>query len=173
VNFSGRQFQQPNLVGIVEQVLCEAKLAHRYLELEITETVAMQDVELTQKILRQLDEIGVTISIDDFGTGYSSLSYLKDFSIHALKIDQSFVQDLANKNHQTAITTAIISLAHGLNLSVVAEGVETQEQLNALRILQCEIMQGYFFSHPLSAEEATRMLTAYQPHRLKNSYLVA
>jgi diguanylate cyclase (GGDEF)-like protein len=173
VNFSGRQFQQPNLVGIVEQVLCETKLAHRYLELEITETVAMQDVELTQKILRQLDEIGVTISIDDFGTGYSSLSYLKDFSIHALKIDQSFVQDLANKDNQTAITTAIISLAHGLNLSVVAEGVETQEQLNALRILQCEIMQGYFFSHPLSAEEATRMLTAYQPHRLKNSYLVA
>ncbi|ADI63160.1 diguanylate cyclase/phosphodiesterase ['Nostoc azollae' 0708] len=173
VNFSGRQFQQPNLVGIVEQVLCETKLAHRYLELEITETVAMQDVELTQKILRQLDEMGVTISIDDFGTGYSSLSYLKDFSIHALKIDQSFVQDLANKDHQTAITTAIISLAHGLNLSVVAEGVETQEQLNALRILQCEIMQGYFFSHPLSAEEATRMLTAYQPHRLKDSYLLA
>ncbi len=173
VNFSARQFQQPNLVGIVEQVLSETKLAHRYLELEITETVAMQDVELTQKILRELDEIGVTISIDDFGTGYSSLSYLKDFPIHALKIDQSFVRDLANKDRQTAITTAIISLAHGLDLSVVAEGVETEEQLNALRILQCEIMQGYFFSHPLSAEEATRMLTAYQPHRVKNSYLVA
>ncbi|MEO3704052.1 EAL domain-containing protein [Trichormus azollae HNT15244] len=173
VNFSARQFQQPNLVSIVEQVLSETKLAHRYLELEITETVAMQDVELTQKILRELDQIGVTISIDDFGTGYSSLSYLKDFPIHALKIDQSFVRDLANKDHQTAITTAIISLAHGLNLSVVAEGVETEEQLNALRILQCEIMQGYFFSHPLSAEEATRMLTAYQPHRVKNSYLVA
>lgn len=173
VNLSARQFQQPNLVGMVEQVLSETKLAHRYLELEITETVAMQDVELTQKILRELDEIGVTISIDDFGTGYSSLSYLKDFPIHSLKIDQSFVRDLANKDHQTAITTAIISLAHGLNLSVVAEGVETEEQLNALRILQCEIMQGYFFSHPLSAEEATRMLTAYQPHRVKNSYLVA
>jgi diguanylate cyclase (GGDEF)-like protein/PAS domain S-box-containing protein len=173
VNFSARQFQQPNLVSIVEQVLSETKLAHRYLELEITETVAMQDVELTQKILRELDQIGVTISIDDFGTGYSSLSYLKDFTIHALKIDQSFVRDLGNKDHQTAITTAIISLAHGLNLSVVAEGVETEEQLNALRILQCEIMQGYFFSHPLSAEEATRMLTAYQPHRVKNSYLVA
>ncbi|WP_413175158.1 EAL domain-containing protein [Anabaena azotica] len=173
VNLSARQFQQPNLVGMVEQVLSETKLAHRYLELEITETVAMQDVELTQKILKELDEIGVTISIDDFGTGYSSLSYLKDFPIHSLKIDQSFVRDLANKDHQTAITTAIISLAHGLNLSVVAEGVETEEQLNALRILQCEIMQGYFFSHPLSAEEATRMLTAYQPHSLKNSYLVA
>lgn len=173
VNFSARQFQQPNLVSRVEQVLSETKLAHRYLELEITETVAMQDVELTQKILRELYQIGVTISIDDFGTGYSSLSYLKDFPIHALKIDQSFVRDLANKDHQTAITTAIISLAHGLNLSVVAEGVETEEQLNALRILQCEIMQGYFFSHPLSAEEATRMLTAYKPHRVKNSYLVA
>ncbi|MBD2292313.1 EAL domain-containing protein [Anabaena sphaerica FACHB-251] len=163
VNLSARQFQQPNLVDMVEQVLSETKLEHKYLELEITETVAMQDVELTRKILKELDQIGVTISIDDFGTGYSSLSYLKDFPIHALKIDQSFVRDLANGDNQTAITTAIIALAHGLNLAVVAEGVETEEQFNLLRILECEVMQGYLFSHPLSSEEATRMLRAYHP----------
>ncbi|MBK1987299.1 EAL domain-containing protein [Sphaerospermopsis aphanizomenoides BCCUSP55] len=172
VNLSARQFQRPNLVSMVKQILSETNLEHKYLELEITETVAMQDVELTQKILRELDAIGVTISIDDFGTGYSSLSYLKDFPIHSLKIDQSFVRDLVNDDNHTAITTAIIALAHGLNLAVVAEGVETEEQFNLLRILECEVMQGYLFSHPLSAEEATRMLRAYKPHKISKSYLV-
>ncbi|TAF07934.1 MAG: bifunctional diguanylate cyclase/phosphodiesterase [Nostocales cyanobacterium] len=162
VNLSTRQFQQLNLVSMVQQVLLETNLEPQYLELEITETVAMQDVELSRKILKELDKIGLTISIDDFGTGYSSLSYLKDFPIHALKIDQSFVRDLVNGDNQTAITTAIIALAHGLNLAVVAEGVETEEQFNLLRILECEVMQGYLFSHPLSAEEATRMLRAYK-----------
>ncbi|MGM3306323.1 putative bifunctional diguanylate cyclase/phosphodiesterase [Anabaena sp. WFMT] len=173
VNLSARQFQQPNLVSMIEQVLSETKLEPKYLELEITETVAMQDVKLTQKILRGLDNIGVFISIDDFGTGYCSLSYLKDFPIHSLKIDQSFVRDLANGDNQTAITTAIIALAHGLNLAVVAEGVETEEQLNVLRILECEVMQGYLFSHPLSADDATIMLTKYQQQRVSNSYVVA
>jgi diguanylate cyclase (GGDEF)-like protein len=170
VNLSVRQFQQPNLVAIVEQVLSETKMAHNHLELEITETVAMQDVKLTQKILRELNEIGVSISIDDFGTGYCSLSYLKDFPIHALKIDQSFVRDLTNGDNQTAITTAIIALAHGLNLAVVAEGVETEEQMKLLRILECEVMQGYFFSHPLSDDDATIMLKGYQQQRVMNSY---
>lgn len=170
VNLSSRQFQQLDLVSMVKQVLSETKLDPKYLELEITETVAMQDVELTSRVLKDLGKIGVTISIDDFGTGYSSLSYLKDFPIHSLKIDQSFVRDLANDDNHTAITTAIIALAHGLNLTVVAEGVETEEQFNLLRILKCEVMQGYLFSHPLSTEEATRMLMVYQPY---NSYLVA
>ncbi|MBD2419916.1 EAL domain-containing protein [Anabaena cylindrica FACHB-243] len=173
VNLSARQFQQPNLVNMIEQVLSATKLEHKYLELEITETVAMQDVKLTQNILRELDNIGVFISIDDFGTGYSSLSYLKDFPVHSLKIDQSFVRDLANGDNQTAITTAIIALAHRLNLSVVAEGVETQEQLSILRLLECEVMQGYLFSHPLSADDATIMLTKYQQQRVSNSYVVA
>jgi diguanylate cyclase (GGDEF)-like protein/PAS domain S-box-containing protein len=172
VNLSPRQFQQPNLVGMVQQVLSETKLEHKYLELEITETVAMQDVELTRKILRKLEQIGVSISIDDFGTGYSSLSYLKDFPVHSLKIDQSFVRDLAHGNHHTAITTAIIALAHGLNLVVVAEGVETEEQFNLLRVLKCEVMQGYLFSHPISAEEATRMLRAFDTLRPKGAQIL-
>jgi diguanylate cyclase (GGDEF)-like protein len=162
VNISAKQFQQPNLISTVKRVLSETKLNHQCLELEITESVAMQDVELTRKVLSELKEIGVATSIDDFGTGYSSLSYLKDFPIQALKIDKSFVRDLPHGNNLTAITTAIISLAHGLNLAVVAEGVETQEQLNVLRIMECEIVQGYLFSQPLPAEDATSILQSFQ-----------
>nr|WP_071188369.1 EAL domain-containing protein [Trichormus sp. NMC-1] len=172
VNLSTRQFQQPNLVGMIKQILSETKLKTQYLELELTETAAMQDVELTKKILSELGDIGITISIDDFGTGYSSLSYLKDFPIHALKIDRSFVRNLANSNSDTAIITAIIALANELNLAVVAEGVETEEQFDLLRILDCEVMQGYLFSYPLSAEDATIMLKEYQPKRVRNSFLV-
>jgi diguanylate cyclase (GGDEF)-like protein len=179
VNFSSKQFQQTNLVKMIKNVLTETKLEYKCLELEITETVAMQDVELTRRVLQKLKNIGVTISIDDFGTGYSSLSYLKDFPVNSLKIDQSFVRDLTKGNHQTAITTAIITLAHRLNLAVVAEGVETEEQFNLLRLLKCEIMQGYLFSHPLSAEQATKLLKSHkkskpaQPYRVRNSCLVA
>ncbi|MBD2566789.1 putative bifunctional diguanylate cyclase/phosphodiesterase [Anabaena lutea] len=172
VNLSTRQFQQPNLVGMIKEILSETKLKTKYLELELTETAAMQDVELTKKILSELGDIGITISIDDFGTGYSSLSYLKDFPIHALKIDRSFVCNLANSNSDTAIITAIIALANELNLAVVAEGVETQEQFDLLRLLDCEVMQGYLFSYPLSADDATIMLKEYQPKRVRNSFLV-
>ncbi|HLO87183.1 MAG TPA: EAL domain-containing protein [Nostocaceae cyanobacterium] len=162
VNLSAKQFQQPNLVNNIKQILSETKLNPLSLELEITESMAMQDVDLTIKVLSELKKIGVSISIDDFGTGYSSLSYLKDFPIQALKIDKSFVHDLPHGNNLTAITTAIIALAHGLNLDVVAEGVETQEQLNVLRIMECEIMQGYLFSQPLPVEDATSMLQSFQ-----------
>jgi len=172
VNLSTRQFQQPNLVCMIKEILSETKLKTKYLELELTETAAMQDVELTKKILSELGDIGITISIDDFGTGYSSLSYLKDFPIHALKIDRSFVCNLANSNSDTAIITAIIALANELNLAVVAEGVETQEQFDLLRLLDCEVMQGYLFSYPLSADDATIMLKEYQPKRVRNSFLV-
>ncbi|MBD2694501.1 putative bifunctional diguanylate cyclase/phosphodiesterase [Anabaena catenula] len=172
VNLSTRQFQQPNLVCMIKEILSETKLKTKYLELELTETAAMQDVELTKKILSELGDIGITISIDDFGTGYSSLSYLKDFPIHALKIDRSFICNLANSNSDTAIITAIIALANELNLAVVAEGVETQEQFDLLRLLDCEVMQGYLFSYPLSADDATIMLKEYQPKRVRNSFLV-
>ncbi|WP_016948881.1 bifunctional diguanylate cyclase/phosphodiesterase [Anabaena sp. PCC 7108] len=172
VNLSTRQFQQPNLVAMIQQILSETKLKTKYLELELTETAAMQDVELTKQILSELGDIGITISIDDFGTGYSSLSYLQDFPIHSLKIDRSFVCNLTNSNSDSAIITAIIALANELNLAVVAEGVETEEQFELLRLLNCEVMQGYLFSYPLSAEDATSMLKEYQPKKVRNSFLV-
>jgi len=162
VNLSARQFQQKNLVNMVAQVLSKTKLNPHCLELEITESAAMQNLDLTKTTLSKLNNMGVSISIDDFGTGYSSLSYLKNFPIHSLKIDRSFVRDLTSDTNNAAITTAIIALARGLNLAVVAEGVETEEQCNILRILQCEVMQGYLFSRPLSAEDATRLLRKFQ-----------
>ncbi|AFY33759.1 EAL domain-containing protein [Calothrix sp. PCC 7507] len=173
VNLSARQFQQSNLVDMVTQILSETQLNHQCLELEITETVAMKNVSLTQTTLRELSKMGVSISIDDFGTGYCSLSYLKNFPIHCLKIDRSFVRDLRNDNNDAAITTAIIALAHGLNLAVVAEGVETKEQRNLLRILDCELMQGYLFSRPLSVEDTTKLLQKSKSRRFSNSFLVA
>ncbi|WP_245912148.1 putative bifunctional diguanylate cyclase/phosphodiesterase [Brunnivagina elsteri] len=168
VNLSARQFQQINLVEMVQQVLTETGLAPECLELEVTESTAMKNMEFTKDILTELHQMGVSISIDDFGTGYSSLSYLKNFPIDTLKIDRSFVQDLTTSTHDAAITTAIITLAHGLNLAVVAEGVETEEQRNLLLVLKCELMQGYLFSRAVSAEEATRLLK-YNKLRLTNS----
>ncbi|WP_244329290.1 EAL domain-containing protein [Tolypothrix sp. PCC 7910] len=173
VNLSARQFQQPNLVTMVQQILSETQLNHKCLELEITESIAMKNVEFTKRILSELHALGVSISIDDFGTGYCSLSYLKNFPIHCLKIDRSFVRDLSDDNHDAAITTAIIALAHGLKLAVVAEGVETEEQRNLLRLLDCELMQGYLFSRPLSAEDTTRLLQKSKSRRLNPSFLVA
>lgn len=173
VNISARQFQQSNLVDTVTQILSETKLNHQCLELEITETVAMKNVGLTQTILMELHNMGVSISIDDFGTGYCSLSYLKTFPIHCLKIDRSFVRDLRNGNNDAAITTAIIALAHGLNLAVVAEGVETKEQRNLLQILDCQVMQGYLFSRPLTAEDTTKLLQKSKSRKFSNSCLVA
>lgn len=173
VNLSARQFQQPNLVNIVTQILSATRLNPQCLELEITESIAMENIDFTQKILSELYNLGVSISIDDFGTGYCSLSYLKNFPIHCLKIDKSFVRDLSDDNHDAAITTAIIALAHGLKLAVVAEGVETEEQRNFLRVLDCELMQGYLFSRPLSAEDITGLLQKSKSRRVDASFLVA
>ncbi len=173
VNLSARQFQQQDLVKTVVQVLKETNLSPHCLELEITESVVMQNVQLTQEILGELDALGVTISIDDFGTGYSSLNYLKQFHFHTLKIDRSFVCDLATHGNDAAIANAIIALGHGLELAVVAEGVETEAQKNLLRSLECEIMQGYLFSRPVSAAEATKLLRHSKSLRLKRPFLVA
>jgi EAL domain-containing protein (putative c-di-GMP-specific phosphodiesterase class I) len=158
VNISSRQFQQPNFLSIVAQVLQETELEPHYLELEITETTVMQDASLTRTILRELQQIGIYVAMDDFGTGYSSLSYLKKFPFHTIKIDQYFIRDLSLDPQARAIVTAIIALGQGLGLTVVAEGVETQEQLYCLQSLQCEEMQGYLFSRPLSVEQATELL---------------
>ncbi len=158
VNLSPRQFQQPNLVTCVARILSETGLAPEFLELEITESTVMQNVDFTRAMLGELQEMGVSISMDDFGTGYSSLSYLKKFPFHTLKIDRSFVRDLKDNPQDTAIISAVIALGCGLNLRVVAEGVENIEQLELLRRLECEQMQGYLFSRPLTAQDATQLL---------------
>jgi diguanylate cyclase (GGDEF)-like protein len=158
VNMSVRQFQQKNLVGMVSQVLKETRLDAKYLELELTESVLMQKEEPVIAMLSELHSMGIALSIDDFGTGYSSLSYLNRFPINTLKIDQSFASNITRNRNDTVIVTAIITLAHSLRMKAVAEGVETAEQLEFLRSLQCDRMQGYLFSMPLPADEATKLL---------------
>ncbi|HWZ49737.1 MAG TPA: EAL domain-containing protein [Herbaspirillum sp.] len=158
VNLSARQFAQKNLTQSIAAVLQDTGLEAHYLEIELTESLVMTDVEHAIDMLQQLKELGVKISIDDFGTGYSSLAYLKRFPIDVLKIDQSFVRDIAIDHNDAAITVSIISLAHNLKLKVIAEGVETQEQLTYLRQHDCDEVQGYFFSRPVPAAQFETML---------------
>jgi diguanylate cyclase (GGDEF)-like protein/PAS domain S-box-containing protein len=158
VNLSPRQFEDRDLVATVESVLAETGFPAPFLDLEITESTAMQNAELTLAILNRLKEMGIRISIDDFGTGYSSLSYLKRFPIDTVKIDQDFLRDLTSDD--AAIISAVISMARALNLRVIAEGVETEEQLDFLRREQCAEMQGYLYSQPLAAAEFEEALEA-------------
>ena len=158
VNLSARQFQQRDLAATVERILAETGFPARYLDLEITESTAMQNADMSLAILNRLKEMGIRISIDDFGTGYSSLSYLKRFPIDTVKIDQDFVRDLTADANDSAIISAVISMARALNLRVIAEGVETEEQLAFLRREQCAEMQGFLYSRPLSAAEFGRRL---------------
>jgi diguanylate cyclase (GGDEF)-like protein/PAS domain S-box-containing protein len=158
VNLSGRQFQDQNLVYKISRILEETGLPSDGLRLEITESVAMQDLTYSLKVMKDLKNLGLHISLDDFGNGYSSLSYLKQFPLKVLKIDKSFIQDiLVNKNSE-AITTAIITLARSLNLEIVAEGVEKGEQLAFLKSKFCDDVQGFLFSKPISAKELTNFL---------------
>jgi diguanylate cyclase (GGDEF)-like protein/PAS domain S-box-containing protein len=159
VNLSARQFQHPSLPEEIRAVLKETGLDARCLDLEITETSAMQNAELTTSILNEIKALGVRISIDDFGIGYSSLSYLKRLPINTLKIDQSFVRDITSDPDDAAIARAVIAMAHSLKLTVVAEGVETAEQLAFLSAHRCDKMQGYYFSEPLPAIECERILS--------------
>nr|WP_290223456.1 EAL domain-containing protein [Trichocoleus desertorum] len=158
VNLSARQFQQPELVEIVARTLAESQLAPEFLELEITETTVMQNADSTREVLHDLDKMGVSLAMDDFGAGYSSLGYLKKFPLHTLKIDQSFIRDLSISSQDAAIVSAVIALGQGLNLNVIAEGVETQAQLERLRSLQCQTIQGYLLSPPLAVPDATAFL---------------
>jgi diguanylate cyclase (GGDEF)-like protein len=158
VNLSARQFQQQDLVETVARILKETGLEARWLEIEITESIAMQNADYTNVLLRGLKEMGVRVALDDFGTGYSSLSYLKKFPIDTLKIDQSFVRDLTKDPNDAAIANAVIVLAHSLKLKVVAEGVETKEQEAFLRQHQCDIIQGFLFSVPLPANSLETLL---------------
>ncbi len=160
VNLSARQFGRDDLVHTVARALEEAGLDPRCLEVEITESLLMEDIEASSRTLEELKRAvgGVRVSIDDFGTGHSSLSYLKSFPIDLLKIDRSFVRNLATDPDDAAITTAIIGLAHNLRLKVIAEGVETEEQLSFLRNMRCDEAQGYYFARPLPAEDLARLL---------------
>ncbi|RZT21419.1 bifunctional diguanylate cyclase/phosphodiesterase [Fictibacillus sp. BK138] len=157
VNISSRQFQQSDLVERVSEILKETGLAPEYLELELTESI-IQDSKYAVAKMQQLKEMGIHLSIDDFGTGYSSLSYLKTFPIHTLKIDRSFTSNIYTDSKDASLVETIISMAHNLNLKVIAEGVETEEQLQFLQQKQCNEAQGYFFSRPISASAMEEVL---------------
>ena len=159
VNLSGQHFRPDNnLLDSVAKVLQEYSLNSEHLELELTESIIMQNAEFTISVLSKLQKMGVKIAIDDFGTGYSSLSYLKHFPVNTLKIDRCFIQDVTTDRHDATISLAIIDLAHSLSLNVVAEGVETLEQIHFLKEHGCDLVQGYFFSPPLPAAEFEKML---------------
>ena len=157
VNISATQYQSRNFLEVVSLVLTETGLSPSLLELEITETIAMTNAELTKEITNSLQSMGIRQALDDFGTGYSSLKYLKMFNINTLKIDKSFIQDVNSDLDSDAIVRAIIALSHNLQLEVIAEGVETMEQWHYLEQLHCQKMQGYYFSHPVPPQEVEEL----------------
>ncbi|MGV7220734.1 MAG: EAL domain-containing protein [Nitrospinales bacterium] len=159
VNLSGHQFIQKNLVDMIKDIIKETHINANYLELELTESLLMENSEEAISKLRSLDKMGIHLSIDDFGTGYSSLQYLKNLPIHALKIDQSFVQDLATEAN-VVITRAIVSLAKTLKLKTIVEGVETEEQRKFMESLGCDILQGYFFGKPMTSYDITQIFSS-------------
>ena len=158
VNLSGKQFNQKNLVENILQILNTANISPEMIELEVTESTIMRQYDNVIKTLNELHDHKFLISIDDFGTGYSSLAYLKHFPIDVLKIDRSFVMEIPEDKDDIAIVNTIISMGHNLNLKVVAEGVETIEQMNILTAMGCELAQGFYFSRPLPAGEVARLL---------------
>ena len=163
VNVSGRQFKNDNLVALVEDVLEVCGLAPHALELEVTEGILIDDIDSVISVLDRLKQIGVSVALDDFGTGYSSMAYLRRLPIDVLKIDQSFVQELANEEGARSIVQAIIAMAHALHKSVVAEGVETLAQATLLRAWGCGGAQGYYFSHPMAATAFEDMMRSNLP----------
>jgi diguanylate cyclase (GGDEF)-like protein len=172
VNLSAVQFRQKHLVEFVTNVLAETGLDAAWLELEVTESVIMQNTEEAAIILGRLHEKGIHISIDDFGTGYSSLSCLRRFPLDTLKIDRTFVRDIGDDPNDNAIVTSVVALAHTLKLGVIAEGVETEGQLEFLRSLGCDQYQGYYTSPPLPAEQFEQWLRKYAgpAHQLNATY---
>ncbi|THD49435.1 MAG: EAL domain-containing protein [Bradyrhizobium sp.] len=159
VNVSARQFREDRIVGDVAEALRQSGLEPKYLELELTESLIMEDVDRAIETMKRLRALGVRLSIDDFGTGYSSLSSLKRFPVERLKIDKSFIQDLPQDEDDRAVATAIISLGQKLNLRVIAEGVETEAQVAFLRENHCDELQGFHFSRPVPADEAAALLS--------------
>jgi diguanylate cyclase (GGDEF)-like protein/PAS domain S-box-containing protein len=162
VNLSSHQFRRGGLIETVEQVLASTGWDAQWLELELTESVIMENAEETIRILNQLKQMGITLSVDDFGTGYSSMAYLKRFPLDVVKIDRSFVKDITTDANDATIIKAIIALARGLNITSIAEGVETEEQLNFLRRHGCDQVQGYLVHRPVPAEQMEQLLRAEQ-----------
>ncbi|MGH8718767.1 MAG: putative bifunctional diguanylate cyclase/phosphodiesterase, partial [Burkholderiales bacterium] len=158
VNLSPRHFRKKDLASHIAKVLKECGLGPQNLELEVTENVIMEFGEESIAVLRAVKEMGVALTVDDFGTGYSSLSYLKHFPVDRLKVDKVFVREVTSDADDAAIVTAVVAMAHGLELKVVAEGVETQGQLDFLRAHDCDEAQGSYFSAPLTADELLRTL---------------
>jgi len=160
INISAVEFRHKNFLEGLAQILDETGLTPDYLELELTESLLMHDVESSATVLESLKDMGIKLAIDDFGTGYSSLSYLKRFPITTLKIDQSFVRDITTDINDATIVSAVVGMGRNLNHRVIAEGVETREQFEFLSMRQCPEGQGFLFSHPLPAEDFARLLVA-------------
>jgi EAL domain-containing protein (putative c-di-GMP-specific phosphodiesterase class I) len=158
VNVVAQQIQRGNLVNDIDNLLQLYGISPKSLELEITESSLLDDAQVVQQVLQQIKTRNISIALDDFGTGYSSLSYLGQYPIDVLKIDRSFVSKIGNTQHQEAIVKAILAMGHALNMTVVAEGVETQMQADFLTMEGCDQLQGYLLSKPLSAEDATQYL---------------
>jgi diguanylate cyclase (GGDEF)-like protein len=158
LNISGRQVLDPTLASYLRDVALETGVAFEQIELEMTESAVMGDVAAARGVIAELRALGARISLDDFGTGYSSLSYLKHFAVDALKIDRTFVRDLPHDRGDAAIVTAVVALGHAMGLRVVAEGVETAEQVAVVKRLGCDEMQGFYFSKPLPPENLERYL---------------
>lgn len=158
VNVSPRQFREPNLRTVIERALDSTGLAPEWLEVEITEGTAMENVARSADVLREIADIGVRISIDDFGSGYSSLTYLKVFALHCLKMDQYFVRGVASEPNAAAIAAAILAMARALDLDVIAEGVETEDQLAFFREHGCEKAQGFYLGRPMPADDFAALL---------------
>jgi len=154
VNLSPRQLNSATLLDDITDVLRSTGMDPELLELEITESAMMRNPDHAASLLRQIRDLGVRLSIDDFGTGYSSLSYLKRFPLSTVKVDRSFVKDLSQDRDAQALTAGIVSLAHGLRMKVVAEGVETAEQLAWLRSHDCDEIQGFLLCKPIAADDA-------------------
>jgi EAL domain-containing protein (putative c-di-GMP-specific phosphodiesterase class I) len=163
VNVSGRQFKSDKLIAQVLDALESSGLAPHELQLELTEGILIDDAELAIDLLGQIRQTGVSIALDDFGTGYSSLTYLRRLPVDVVKIDQSFVRDLTQDEDARSIGQAIISLAHALRKSVVAEGVETLEQADLLRAWGCDEVQGYYFARPLPAQALQDLMSLTMP----------
>jgi EAL domain-containing protein (putative c-di-GMP-specific phosphodiesterase class I) len=161
VNLSPRQFQESRLLSQVTAALDATALPSELLIFEITESMVMEDLSSAREVMKKLNRLGVRLAIDDFGTGHSSLAYLKQFPVHEVKVDRAFVQGVAESPVDSAIVRAIIDLANAMGMSVVAEGVETKDQVAGLKMLGCPVGQGFYFSRPLRAEEFGELLTGH------------
>ena len=171
VNLSARQLHQRDIITVIEKALQDNGLTPEFLEIEVTESTLV-DSSISKQNLQRLEQLGVRLAIDDFGTGYSSLSYLKQYSVDVLKIDHTFIKDINRDEDDDAVTSAIVALSHRLGMKVVAEGVETLEQLSFLKKLQCDHVQGFLVARPMPKNQFEDWLTEYFDGATNNAYWV-